>query len=530
MAKVFSREATGLIREVGFLDAFLLNLAVVNIAGGLAYDILQLFFFPGASLPLVFLLGGIPAFGIFLVYTSLSIIFPRTGGDYVYISRIVHPTAGMANAWLNTLGFFLFTLTGFNAWYVVYTGLPSLLTSLAVSTGDMGYARIASFIQTNITFDFALSTIVLIIGACIVMFGLKVFKWAFRLIFVYYFLSAALLAALLLVTNHNMFINAIGKDTYSHVISSASQMGVYRFSLTETLLAAVPLGFLTFTGFQSSVYIGSEVKNVKRNQTLALGVSMLLTWVYLVVLAYAASNIFSNSFLQAASYLWATKPGAMPFSATPFITFLLSIIYRNPAIAFLLNSVPVVGGFLLIPSTILASSRILFALSFDRILPEWVSRVNERLRSPVYSVILMMVIAEIWVVVLYFFGYISTWLSLSLATPLAWSITAIAAIVLPFSKLKSNMQVLPRWLRAKPLGVPVMVWGGVIQLAGMIAWLASMFSPIINYLYLGPLIYSAIGVSAGIIVLSLVLYYGALLYRRRQGFDLSLVFREIPPE
>jgi len=192
--------------------------------------------------------------------------------------------------------------------------------------------------------------------------------------------------------------------------------------------------------------------------------------------------------------------------------------------------VPVVGGFLLIPSTILASSRILFALSFDRILPEWVSHVNERLRSPVYSVILMMVIAEIWVVVLYFFGYISTWLSLSLATPLAWSITAIAAIVLPFSKLKSNMQVLPRWLRAKPLGVPVMVWGGVIQLAGMIAWLASMFSPIINYLYLGPLIYSAIGVSAGIIVLSLGLYYGALLYRRRQGFDLSLVFREIPPE
>jgi hypothetical protein len=53
MAKVFSREATGLIREVGFLDAFLLNLAVVNIAGGLAYDILQLFFFPGANLPLV---------------------------------------------------------------------------------------------------------------------------------------------------------------------------------------------------------------------------------------------------------------------------------------------------------------------------------------------------------------------------------------------------------------------------------------------------------------------------------------------
>jgi len=314
------------------------------------------------------------------------------------------------------------------------------------------------------------------------------------------------------------------------VISSASQMGVYRFSLTETLLAAVPLGFLTFTGFQSSVYIGSEVKNVKRNQTLALGVSMLLTWVYLVVLAYAASNIFSNSFLQAASYLWATNPSAMPFSATPFITFLLSIIYRNPAIAFLLNSAPVVGGFLLIPSTILASSRILFALSFDRILPEWVSHVNERLRSPVYSVILMMVIAEIWVVVLYFFGYISTWLSLSLATPLAWSITAIAAIVLPFSKLKSNMQVLPRWLRAKPLGVPVMVWGGVIQLAGMIAWLASMFSPIINYLYLGPLIYSAIGVSAGIIVLSLGLYYGALLYRKRQGFDLSLVFREIPPE
>ncbi len=111
--QVFVREATGLVRELGSYDAFLINMAIINIAGGLTYDILQLFFFPGASMPLVFLLGGIPAIGVFIVYTIFSSAFPRSGGDYLYVSRILHPAIGFAQGMLTVLGFFVFGVAAF---------------------------------------------------------------------------------------------------------------------------------------------------------------------------------------------------------------------------------------------------------------------------------------------------------------------------------------------------------------------------------------------------------------------------------
>ena len=535
--RVFVREATGLVRSLGFYDSFLLNMAVVNMAGGLAYDVLQLFFFPGANLPLVFFLGGIPAVGVFIVYTIFSSAFPRTGGDYIYVSRTFNPALGFASGMLNVFGFYVFALTGFNAWYMIFTGFPSLLTSLGAVTGNTAYSAASTYLSANVPVAFALSTIMLVVGALVVLLGMNVFRWAFRIIFVYYFISSIALAVALFSTNHQAFVSALesiaGSGAYDKVLSNAGQYGNFQFSMVQTLLAFVPLGFLTFTGFQSSTYVGSEVKNPKKNQAMALGVSMILTWIYLVVLAYQSEVVFGDSFLQGVSYLWATNASALPVSATPFVTFLVSLIYPNVVLAIFLNSIPIVGGFLLIPSTLLAASRIFFAQSFDRVLPSAMSTVNERFHSPVNSVIVMTVIAEIWVVILYFYGYVTSWLSLSLATPLAWAITAMAAIAFPYAKrslYESSIGTLPKWMQAKPIGVPVIVWGGILQLVSMLIWIGAEFSPIITYMYLGSLIASAIGVSLGIFVISILIYYAARASRLREGIDINMGFMEIPPE
>jgi amino acid transporter len=366
---------------------------------------------------------------------------------------------------------------------------------------------------------------------------MDVFKWVFRLVFVFYFVSSVALAVALFSTNHQAFVsgfeNVAGSGAYAKVISNAGQYGNYQFSLVQTLLAFVPLGFLTFTGFQSSTYVGSEVKNPKKNQAMALGLSMGITWVYLVVLAYQSEVVFGDSFLQSVSYLWATNASALPLAATPFVTFLVSLVYPNAILAVLLNSIPIVGAFLLIPSTLLAASRIFFAQSFDRVLPESMSKVNERLHSPLNAVLVMTIIAEIWVVVLYFYGYVSSWLSLSLATPFAWAVTAIAAIVFPYVKrdlYESSIGSLPKWMQAKYLGLPILVIGGIIQLVSMLIWIGAEFSPIITYMYLGPLIASAIGVTAGIFIISIAIYYAVRASRLRTGIDISIAFKEIPPE
>jgi amino acid transporter len=534
----FVREATGLVRQLGFYDSFLLNAAVINIAGGLIFDLINFFFFPGQSPVIVFLLGGIPALGIFIVYTIFSTSFARTGGDYVYNSRVLNTPLGFASGLLNVFGFFIFVLTGFNAYYAVDIGLPSLFTSLSIVTGNSYYASIATFITSNTLFDFGLSTLILIVGTCIVLFGMRLFRWSFRIIFIYYFVAAIALAAALLFTSNSAFVSSIntafGAGAFQSVLSKAGSMGIWTFSLTATLLAILPIGFLTFTGFQSSTYIGSEVRNPKSTQALAMGISMGITWLFLVVLGYQSSVVFGNSFLQASTYLWATNPSALPFAATPFVSFLASLIYKNVALAILLNSIPIVGGFLLIPSTLLPASRIIFAQSFDRVLPSWFSKVNDRWHTPINSVVFMAVVAELWVIVLYYFGFISSVLSYSLMTPVAWAITAVAAIVFPYRKKQLYGTVsssLPKWMRARPLGVPLIVIGGVILLVSMLIWIGSEFSPIIAYLYLGSLITSAIGLAFGIFIFAIIWFYAMRSYRlKHQGIDLSVATAEIPPE
>ena len=89
---------------------------------------------------------------------------------------------------------------------------------------------------------------------------------------------------------------------------------------------------------------------------------------------------------------------------------------------------------------------------------------------------------------------------------------------------------LPKWMQAKPLGVPVIVWGGILQLVSMLIWIGAEFSPIITYMYLGPLIASAIGVTFGIFIISILIYYAARAWRLREGIDINIAFKEIPPE
>lgn len=536
--QVFVREATGLVREIGFLDAFLINMAIINVAGGLAYDILQIFFFPGASLALIFVLGGIPAIGIFITYTILSSALPRTGGDYVFTSRILHPALGFASGIMNAFGFFLFSNVSFMSWFVVNNGTPALMGALSVATANPSFAGAAASITSNVSLSFALSTLLLLIAGLLVTLGLRVFRWAFRFIFIYYFLSAIVLAVALLSTNHEAFVNALntfgGPGAYQKALTDAGEYGVYTFSWSQTLLASVPLGFLTFTGFQVSTYLGGETKNPRRTQAMAMGVAMLITWIYLVVLSYQSSLVFGDGFLQAVGYLWGTNPSLLPLSTPPSITFLVSLVYPNAFLAILLNSAWTLGTWLIVPVCLLGATRIVFAQSFDRTLPEAMSRVNEKLHSPLNTVLIMFVFAEIWLVILYFYGFILGMFTLSLAAPVAWSLTAISAMLFPYVKrdlYEDQMRGLPTWMRAKPLGIPLLTIGGTILLVAMAVWIGAMFSPSVRYLFLGPLIAAGLVVIGGILVFSFLWYYAIRAYRlRREGVDISQAFKEIPPE
>ena len=92
----FTRKATGLVREGRTRDALFYNLLWSSVALTFAFYWLFYAFYPGSNAIVAFLIAaalGLP--GAFL-YAMLTQLMPRTGGDYVFNSRSLHPSIGFA--------------------------------------------------------------------------------------------------------------------------------------------------------------------------------------------------------------------------------------------------------------------------------------------------------------------------------------------------------------------------------------------------------------------------------------------------
>ena len=99
--ELFARKSSGLIREFGIFDTFSFN--VIGYALGLVLAITPFFagaLFPGANIFLILVIGTIFALFNGLTYSLLSAVMPRSGGEYVYNGRILHPAVGFMANWV----------------------------------------------------------------------------------------------------------------------------------------------------------------------------------------------------------------------------------------------------------------------------------------------------------------------------------------------------------------------------------------------------------------------------------------------
>ncbi|HXD68985.1 MAG TPA: amino acid permease, partial [Gaiellales bacterium] len=101
--RAFERQATGLVREAGWWDILVYNLNFVSI--GLMAAFLfntTIPFYPGVNV----YVNELIAFGLVIplsfVFAMFASAMPRSGGDYVYVSRTLHPALGMMSSWNNT--------------------------------------------------------------------------------------------------------------------------------------------------------------------------------------------------------------------------------------------------------------------------------------------------------------------------------------------------------------------------------------------------------------------------------------------
>jgi basic amino acid/polyamine antiporter, APA family len=118
---LFARQATGLVREGNSRSVLIYNINFVSIGLMLVFALIMIpAFYPGANVEGTFIASFIVVIPTSLIYAMLAAAMPRSGGDYVYVSRILGPSWGMMSSLYNTI------------WWILYGGVPSNGAATAV--------------------------------------------------------------------------------------------------------------------------------------------------------------------------------------------------------------------------------------------------------------------------------------------------------------------------------------------------------------------------------------------------------------
>ncbi len=484
------------------------------------------FYYPGAYLPLVGLLGAIPAIALAFVYAKLSAAMPRSGGDYVWSTRILGPLYGSVQ-FVFVTATIVVTIMGFSAFMVPALGLSPAFFALGVLMNNAGFIGIASGLSTA-SLGYPVTLTALILCTLLGLGGLRLYSRIQRLCYIFvYVMAGAFLIGLLTLNFSNLPANfnlamqlaGYGNSTYAGVLAQASSQS--QFNLGNTLLAVLPWGFLTFVSFNFGTYLAGETKDVKPTMFRSMMLSVAITATALVVYFMIFYNDFGASFINAAAYVAANNPSYLP--VLPTVTLLFSLV--SPLLGVLLGISFAVAAFMSLYIYVIVFSRMMFAAAFDRLLPVKLANVSERFSTPYWAILLVGALEMIYMTVYWNFGYAATYLNISMISPIGFMLPLIAVLLFP----KVRKDLYKRVMTG--LGSPVIL--ALAALVGIVSFFVYAFAetfPIMGGAFLGSSLSIAYSAVFGIFVIGLLVYGSARLRAKRDDIDFSRVYSEVPPE
>ncbi|HTU15766.1 MAG TPA: amino acid permease [Solirubrobacterales bacterium] len=528
---LFTRKATGLVREAKTRDALFYNLLWSSVALTFAFYWLFFAFYPGANPYLGFLIAaglGLP--GSFL-YAMLTQVMPRTGGDYVFNSRAIHPSVGFAGNF--SYCFWLCVVIGVYTTYFASYGIGAWGRMMTGFTGSGSWVEFGDWFSTDWGL-FITGTVALLFSAALfIRGGTRLFFKVQAIGFGVYVIGAFLLPMVVglfqdqagFLASFNEYAANLGTSGAVEALkTSAGEAGYASSGFDfEMTVKSVSIFWFIFGFIYSSSYFAGEIRMTKGTHLKSMPGAVLLVVVTLLLLMPAFLHVIDYDFNGMLGY---ADPAAYGFAAgAPAYPELMAIASNSP----ILGTITILGfsiGLLLwLPQTLLLVSRSMFAWSFDRIMPERLSWVEPRSRSPLVAIGIMLMLSIGSTAVYAFTDWFSA-VSALLGLSLTLLITAVSGLVLPFRQ-KAMIEGSP--FDRKVLGIPLFSLVGGLALIGfstaifIILWDENSGAS----LSLNP---GKLKLALGIYVVAFAIYWIARMIRKQQGIDLSLSHRDLPPE
>jgi amino acid transporter len=500
--------------------------------------------FPGGNMVLSVIIGTVVmAFTLLWVYSEFSAAMPRSGGDYVFVSRALHPFLGWLLSWSQGIWLIFFWI-GFNAWFALVSAAPTAMITIGSVTGNHGWITAATDLTAKYDilgihmqwYVFLFGTVLNGLFALLLIFGGRVYWRVQKWLFLLAGLAILIMVGLLIVRGTSLgaswdtFAAKNGTLKYGQVISAAKAAGFSGahapFSFSATLLM-LPWVFFVVGYAQGSAQIGGEVKRASRSQYFAMVGGVLINGLVLAIIVLLATHAVSPSWLRSVDYLAATSPTklGLPGGLPPGVNFLTALMTHNVLLLALLGIGFVIWALMGTPLSELQATRYMLAWGLDRSGPQALGRVNDRVHTPVTAIVFCTVTGEIALLALINIAQASL-LGALLAQIAAFILVSAAGIAFPY-RLKDL------WESAggrRLFGIPTVALagaGGVLALGALM--ILFIFNKSISATF-AVTAHLSVEFMLGVVATGILWYIGALLYNRRRGVNLNLAYKEIPPE
>jgi basic amino acid/polyamine antiporter, APA family len=514
---LYSRNATGLVRQLSTFDSFVLCFSAVAVPIGMTQAFLfapQLF--PGVNMTLSFAIASVVALFFGLVYLYFTQMMPRSGGDYVWVSRILNPAVGFVIGSVSTFTPLQFTSLNLAVQTSIF--LPALMEL----TGNNNYVLSKGA-------ELAISMIATVVLCSVLLAGTK---WVARItgaLFVFVIAGLGVWLALLLFKSHGDFkaaLDAHSSQSYAHVIAAARGTGFNTSSSLKSTLLGVVYGFQFFVGFQWIAYFAGEVRHASQTAKVAILGTWAVTAVSFIVASVLVYRFYGFAFLSSAGDLFSNHASLYKVPVPPylssFVVYLTGSTFLRYFIILSFLACVIWSGL----TFVMVASRNIFAYSFDRVFPEKVAYVGRRTHAPVGAILVTMALVlllDYLTVYTSFFGLLVNWVAVIAAATVVVSMTLVF-----MPKLRPELwERVPDELKAKWLGVyRVQIVGVIAALLELAILIVCLSTPSIG----GVVTVKNLLWAFGVPIVAFIYFWINRAIRQRQGVNIDQAFAEIPSD
>lgn len=480
---MFLRKTSGLLKELNSLDVTLLNLSFMGAIAGLNYPLYVALSIPNASWVLSVVLGALFTFPLIISYYIISVEYNRASADYVFVSRNLSAFAGV----LMAISLFVSFSMGFpvlSMLEIIYVVIPGL-QSIGYVTGNEALITFTNQIL-NSSFNLFIMTIFFSLITLFLSISVKVYFKAIR-----YLTFAEIISTFLII--FSLF----------HYHSSA--LNVKDYGSPIQTLALTQIMILSYFAFVNSpAYFAGEVRKPRKAMAYGYFGSWVLNLLFSLLIVLSVEITIGKS-----NYLIFEESGwNYPIIPNSLISF-STVTFPNAFLVYGIFITSLSWYLLYAMQNFVMSSRLLFSLSFDRILPSFFADVYKGtpLKSLLFSFFLSLAFA--WIEV--YEGF-----SISFAIDGVWFIL--------WSYFLVNLGVIKRHKLLGFISSALMVFSAVFTIIfGMVN---KAFG---NLIFAGNEVFDLVTIIVPPLVATII-YLISKWYRLKEGIDISKIFKEIPPE